>query len=463
MKILFETYYHVKPFLSEKQKDVIKKIYLKFRYYPIIIKLKIIQLKPHSALFKKRKNIKTLFIINPKQIQETIDSLSYPPTHEYSIVPLKPRGVCKIRLEQFKSLSPKFFSGKAFLDIGCNKGFFSLYAAKFFDVVESFDVDKSFVDLYKLFKQSNMTVHHTSFRNYIPTQKFDKILLGNVSHYIFKECEGHDWIYKLAAISTGEVIIETGVDMNCKNMEKVIPYSLRDEYTFEKFMNIMSKFFTLKKIIPSLSSNRKIMLFERIPDSFNNKKQFKDLKISNIIKNDNNSTTCILDDGLIAKIYKRSIDEIKICIACMSPFTNGLVGVIYNGEKFVGWLETFGGKWYERFDNQKQVLITYCKHEIFLAKLGYIEADWSSCNVFETTNKIFDKGGMISIGDMHESIYEKHNQKPKGLFFIHYQQNFSLLNINELNLIYMALKSKDSVKIEKIFKTILDRLSNGII
>ena len=80
----------------------------------------------------KKRTKHEIVIENPIKLQSMIDSLSYPPTHEYSVKDLKPKGELKIRLAQMKTVSPNFFEGDNFLDIGCNKGFFSLLASQNF-------------------------------------------------------------------------------------------------------------------------------------------------------------------------------------------------------------------------------------------------------------------------------------------------------------------------------------------
>ena len=63
--------------------------------------------------------------------QKLIDSLAYPPTHTYILDGLQPTGVLAQRLSVLNRLAPDFFTKKGrFLDVGCNKGFFSLYEWK---------------------------------------------------------------------------------------------------------------------------------------------------------------------------------------------------------------------------------------------------------------------------------------------------------------------------------------------
>ena len=59
---------------------------------------------------KKRKKREIVFD-DPTNLQSMIDSLSYPPTHEYNVKDLKPKGELKIRLVHMKTVAPNFFEG----------------------------------------------------------------------------------------------------------------------------------------------------------------------------------------------------------------------------------------------------------------------------------------------------------------------------------------------------------------
>ncbi len=408
---------------------------------------------------KKRTEHEIVFE-NPIKLQSIIDSLSYPPTHEYNVKDLKPKGELKIRLAQMKTVAPNFFEGDNFLDIGCNKGFFSLLASKNFIHVKSIEPDKKYTDLCQLLKQPNMKVECTSFRNFIPEKEFDKILIGNAHHYLFKECGGWEWIYKLAAISRGEVMIEGPVDMNCKDMDKAIPKNLQEYFTFENFLKVMNRFFNLERKIQSEIPGRYIMLFKRKPDEFDKAYQFFELPVSKVLKDNKGSTVFLTERNgkkLVAKIEKNPKDilRIRINIARLSPVSNGAIGSIYQENRFIGWLEEFRkDETYQYKENQIELFKLICEHNIFLSKLGFFDYDCATINFFKKDSKLFDKDAVLPITAMNEAITDKFPGYDKGSYFLILETSFDIFNEKIKKQIYKALKSKDSKIIEAAFTNI---------
>ncbi|MHC4388404.1 MAG: class I SAM-dependent methyltransferase, partial [Planctomycetota bacterium] len=196
--------------------------------------------------------------------QQLIDALAYPPTHTYVLDGLKPTGVLAERFAVLKGLVPDFFNANnSFLDVGCNKGFFSLYGSQFFNEVVGIDNTPEFIDLCTKLKRPNTEFILTDFRNYTPSKRFDRILLGNVHHYLFRSCQGWDWLYKLAAISKGLVVIEGPVDMSCPDMSDVLCGDLREHFNYEEFIEVMNKFFVLKSKTPTVgyTPGRHVIVF----------------------------------------------------------------------------------------------------------------------------------------------------------------------------------------------------------
>lgn len=421
----------------------------KYQYHYILFNLKIQQISQRSYTETPRSDYNYKIIIrNKDQIQQKIDSLDYPPTHEYEL-PLKPIGITKIRLEQFNVIDKEFFYGENFLDIGSNKGFFSLLATKHFNKIISIEPDHFFTDVTKQMIQHNQEIINTSFRNFTTDLTFDKILLGNVAHYLFRETGGWEWIKKLACYSTGLVMIEGAVDMSCKDMTQVIKPELRKE--FDNFMGRMSEHFILVKKIPSQLEDRYVMLFQK--KNTEKKIDFADLKIKKVVKNHTHSTIMILENDQIAKLVRKKqnplmfpIKKNNINIATMSPISNGLVcGVYHNGE-FTGWIEKYEQlEIYEYKENQKHLFKLLCQHTVFLAKIGYIDADCGIINFFKGTNQIFDKGMVKPIKDLTNVNIDN--------YFTYLNDSYDLdLTLKEK--IRYALISKDSEVIEAIFTEI---------
>lgn len=408
---------------------------------------------------------RTLVFKNIETAQSLINSLSYPSTHQYALNGLKALGTLRNRQIVLKEVAPNFFHGKNFLDIGCNKGFFSLLAAESFDRVQSIDTDERFIKLCRFLKQSNMDVFHTSFRDFIPQLEFDKIFIGNVHHYIFKECKGWEWISKLAAISTGKVLIEGPVDMSCKDMISVIPEDLQSKFTFEKFMQAMESFFTLEQKVSSISPGRWVMLFRRRVDKFDYRIKIHNLPILKILKEDKNSIvflTKMESQRAVAKIYKNLVRDfrIRINIARFSPISNDIIGSVYDNKKFVGWLEQYiDSPSYKYRENQAELFKLICDHTIFLAKLGYFDCDCATINFFKKNNKLFDKGSIFPLKMINENTYgdsiDHYNQ---GSYFIHLSQSYDIISKDMQRDIYKALKSKDPYIIETTFSKIKNQL-----
>lgn len=439
-----------KIFLNAKtQKKLLELKILKFRF-----KLAKIGKKNKKINKIKKKNIK---LQNIPSLQEAIDSLPYPPNHDYDLKTLRPKGELKLRLEQIKVLDPDFFNGDKFLDIGCNKGFFSLFASQFFNEVHSIDNDSRHIDLCNKIKQKNMVVEYTSFRNFFTSDQFDKILLGNVHHYLFKECKGWEWIYKLAVISSDTVIFEGPTDMTCKDMENVIPDDLKKNFTFQKFMDTMSKFFTLETKINSILPQRYVLFFKRKKDIFDNFYQIDQLPIKKILKDDKNSVVFLTlknNRKMVAKIIKNPTDDLKnrINIARMSPISNGVIGSVYNGDVFIGWLEEYREDEICHYkENQKEVFKKLCDHNIFLSKIGYFDTDIATINFFKKDLKLFDKGLVIPIKSLNEEVYEKFQDYSEGYYFIHLKNSFDTIDEKTKNIIKNALKTRDSFIIEQTF------------
>jgi SAM-dependent methyltransferase len=377
-----------------------------------LIGIKLRQLKSKQTSSKKIKQIHNdLVFNNHEELQKKIDALDYPPTHQYRLEPLKPDGFLRNRYEIMKLVSPDFFTGENFLDVGCNKGFFSLLASQNCNSVTSIDFDKRFTDLCIDLAQKNMTIQQKSFREFIPRKTYDRILLGNVHHYIYKETGNWDWIKKLAVISTDKVMVEGAVSMKCNDMKIAIPKSLQSG--FNDFLVEMTEYFDIIMTAQSMSPDRSVILFQRKKDKFGNSYQLNDLKIDKVIKDDPNSMVLKIKENKIAKINKLKPDDIfpiskiNTNIARLSPISNNAVGSVYDGDKFVGWLEDEEPDVkYKYKENQKEMFQLHCTHMQYLARLNYFDGDCSMINVFKVTNKLFDKGMVIPIPDMTNQMID---------------------------------------------------------
>jgi len=384
-------------------------------------------------------------------VQRYVDT-AYPPTQTFNVDSLEPSGVLKERLEIINQVSPDFFMGKRLLDVGCSKGFFSLYASKRGMEVIGLDRDPSAIEICKcLSRKHNLDVNFvcSSFRDFIAYEPFDRIFLGNIAHHLFLSVKGWDWIGKLASYSNEYVLIEGAKDTCCRDMKELIPKNLHGE--FNKFMNEMSKFFDLIRIVPSVSytPDRYVMLFKRKPIP---KFQFSNLQRVKTIKKGDFWIFKVklgwFKAGVAKTIYKPMRNPmLRIRMASASPVSNGLIGEIFKDDKYAGWMEKYErGKPYRYFENEHELFKRFCEHQIFLSKNGYVDMDCATINFFKGSNKLFDKSQVYPIRDITERQIRN--------FMINLNQSFKTITETMKKKMMLAFQSRNSKIIQKVFEEI---------
>ncbi len=319
-------------------------------------------------------------------------------------------------------------------------------AKKGCQTVEAIDNQSQYVGLCK---RLGIDTKLTTFRNYNPDKKFDRIMLGNVMHYMYRECGDWSFIIKLAAISTDLVLIEGPTGMNCKIMKDAIPRNLRRNFNDEAFKTAMKQFFTLVSISNSPSQGRYIMLWKRKPVP---KEAFALHTGLKILKQDKESTVYESEKHII-KIQNQheEKDEIRIFIASHSPISNGLKCLVYNYGKYQGWVEEKSDqKKLKPYTNQEQILQKLYLHNIYLAKLGFTEMDMGLTNFFPDLT-MFDKGGVCHIQNINPLAI---NDIEKGWFFVMFRNQFNIPI--DFEGIQKALQSSDSVQIQEIYESFMD-------
>jgi SAM-dependent methyltransferase len=406
------------------------------------------------------------------ELQKEIDSLEYPPTHTYSIEGLVPTGVLAKRFQALKRAAPNFFTKAGrFLDVGCNKGFFSLYGSQFFDEVIGIDNDQSSIDLCNKIRPPNVQFVRTGFRDFTPVLQFDRVLFGNVHHYIFKECSGWDWLYKLAAISRGraQVLIEGPVDMKCTDMQKAIPRELQNSFNEKEFMKIMNRFFDLKVKTPTVSytPDRYIMLFERVPSEIENRIDLNSLPVVHLLRDSSGYNLRIFRtiDNLICKIYptfppkrsewmSRDYFLSQLNMARLLPISNGIAGVVYSSGELVGWIEKeFKGlpcRLHQR--NEAEIFKAHCQMQILLSRLGWLDFDPSPINFMETERGLcyFDKNSIHPIAALSQATFDR----LKEWYFTVMRGSYTF-GEKVLSLISDGIESRNSRRIEESYVRLL--------
>lgn len=195
-------------------------------------------------------------------LQDEIDSIEYPPSHTYRLRGLVPGEILGKRMAVIRKEFPKFFKDGTLLDVGCNKGFFSLYHR---GGVVGIDPDERCVELCRKLRHTE-DFHQASFGKYtrvgIP---FNRVFMGNGHHYPFIEAGGWGFIEKLGnlVVTGGMVLLEGPTGMESVDARGCIPEELKDEFTQEKLLEAFDSLFILRKIVPSPLTDRYFLLFEK--------------------------------------------------------------------------------------------------------------------------------------------------------------------------------------------------------
>lgn len=380
----------------------------------------------------------------------------------FNMKTLKPTNVLKERVELIDKFAPNFFNGNRLLDVGCSKGFFSLSNAKAFQQITAIDSNSKAIELCRfLNKSENIQFHHTGFRDFISSFQFDRIFIGNVVHHLFMEIEGWEWICKLAALSCGFVLIEGAISTECKDMKELIPEHLHRK--FNKFLEVMQRYFYLTDKIPSVSytPDRYLMLFKRKqPPQFEPLalpciKVFKEDAFKTYLTKYRVHSYSLFMKKLVAKTIKFTQpiwrDMNRIRVAAMSPISNGMIGEIWDQGNMVGWLESYSReRKYRYFENEKELFKKICIHNIFLSKLGYVDLDPATINFFKGSKLLFDKGCVFPISHLQE--------KSIDLFAVHLRQSYKTINEKAVMKIVTAIKTNNPATVEKVFREVLERL-----
>ncbi len=193
-------------------------------------------------------------------LQERIDALTYPPTHTYRLEGLVPTGDLAARIETIEREFPDFFGGgRTLLDVGCNKGFFSLYHD---GPVVGIDPERKCVDLCRALRPSG-EFHTATFGSFQTDRQFDRIFIGNGPHYLFIEAGGWDWVAKLARLSAGQVLLEGPLDMSGRDAQRCIPPALAPLFDDDARRAAFQSRFMFRKRVRSPLVDRYFTLFKR--------------------------------------------------------------------------------------------------------------------------------------------------------------------------------------------------------
>lgn len=378
-----------------------------------------------------------------KTLQERIDELAYPPTHTYRLEGLEPTGVLKQRIEILNRVGGEFFrKGLRFLDIGCNKGWFCISKMNApYKYIVGIDYNEEYIKLCKDIQafvghRRGLYFFNIAFRDVIPSYRFDRVMIGNVHHYLYRDANGWDWIPKLAAIMTngGLVLIEGPKDMSCDDMDSFFPPEL--EIKFNSLVSHMEKYgLRLVKTEPAVTytPERYVWLFKKSVPS--------------------NDIPPPEYPGLMVKVNDFGPhDEARIELGSYAPYSNPIDGWVRGESKAYGWTEKkmTDLRVYRYRENEKELFNSFCDRNIFLARNGYVDLDGATINFGVSEGKLvhFDKGAVLPISSLNASYYDYDN----GVCFILLRQSYNTIQESIYKKIAIALETKDSRVIEKCFE-----------
>lgn len=208
-------------------------------------------------------------------IQSKIDAISSPLYQNYACKGFMPDPILGKRERSFSDICPDFFIGDKFLDIGCNKGYFIFKYRYNFGMIHGIDTDIKCISLCddisshlrsEGLDRNNVYCFMSGFKDFPYFHSYDRILVGNVAHFLYREADGWGWVEKLAELSSDRVIIEGPTGMDCEEMYTELPYRLHDGFNRQEFLAQLSKHFDVLKT-EEVSTDRSLLLLRKInPD-----------------------------------------------------------------------------------------------------------------------------------------------------------------------------------------------------
>ena len=358
-------------------------------------------------------------------LQTIIDALSYPPTHTYVLGDREhptATGVLAERLQIMRRLTPEFWQSTpgTMLDVGCNKGFFSLLGKQAFEQVVGIDPVSGYVDLCREICPSGEFVA-TSFRDYVPAQLFDRVLIANGHHHLFKE-SSWAWVRKLAAITRhNALVLIEGIPNESAPDGAEFP-GLREE----DFLCAMKQHFDLLAQGPSCgyTPGRQIWLFKRHFADLHRTVNYTNLSFKTVaregrIRGSWHQAQIAFSDTHVYKTYAHPTDPslwIRAAIASLMPGATGITSWIIRDGQVVGWSELraegspgiVGWTTINNFDEAtryaQQCHADLSRYERELILVGYFDADPSLTNI--VGGKIVDKNNVLPISQLGPKQYD---------------------------------------------------------
>jgi SAM-dependent methyltransferase len=132
-------------------------------------------------------------------------------------------------LAKLKALRLPPLKDKSFLDIGCNEGFFCIFAyASGANLVHGIDANGDFIELAKL-REERISYFNISWDDWIPDQKYDIILLTSALHYA-KDPKALIKKISNALSQNGILIVEMGIVDGSASKWELVKRSIDERY-----------------------------------------------------------------------------------------------------------------------------------------------------------------------------------------------------------------------------------------
>lgn len=210
--------------------------------------------------------------------QERLDALEYPPTHNYRVDSMEPRGALAQRVQIVQSFVDRGDRRESALEVGFNKGFFLHLFGRQFRAVDGCEPWREYFDLVDAIRTerswpSIRHLHPGSFLD-MPApandEPYDFIFLGNCMHYLFKEAGSYAFIERLAERCSGAMLIEgftslEGDDAYMIGSRRKWPIELQRRFTDEAFAEAIAPWFRRVDSHPSPTGPaRRFMYLRRL-------------------------------------------------------------------------------------------------------------------------------------------------------------------------------------------------------
>lgn len=193
-------------------------------------------------------------------MQAALDAHAYPPTHTYDIRTLTPTGILAQRVERILGLFPGFFEAECFMDVGANKGFFSLRAARESAHVVALDPNPDVLAIWYPAAPSHVMQQASPFS--AAQIRADVVWIGNGPHYLNRYDRA--WMDTLDRVATDHVVMEGPTGRECRDVSdrEAWPHVLEEQ---DLVAGMKAHGFTLVGSVtsPDYTPDRKVWHFQR--------------------------------------------------------------------------------------------------------------------------------------------------------------------------------------------------------